>query len=135
MKTLYLNLHKKWFDMIESGEKPEEYREVTNYWAVRLIENWNDLSVNAKKIMLETMNSTSFDEYELESCLEFKVKKFDKIHFKNGMARNGIHAPSFNIENKSINIGNGRPSWGAKPGKYYFVLKLGKIINNQKGKK
>ena len=38
MRTLHLNLKKKWFDMIASGEKREEYREVKPYWDDRL--NW-----------------------------------------------------------------------------------------------
>jgi hypothetical protein len=37
MKTLYLQLEKKWFDQIESGEKTEEYRELKPYWINRLI--------------------------------------------------------------------------------------------------
>lgn len=36
METLHLNLKKKWFDMILSGEKKEEYREVKPYWTKRL---------------------------------------------------------------------------------------------------
>lgn len=36
MKTLHLNLHKKWFDMIASGEKREEYRELSDYWKARM---------------------------------------------------------------------------------------------------
>lgn len=35
MKTLHLNLKKEWFDMILSGEKKEEYRELTDYWKKR----------------------------------------------------------------------------------------------------
>lgn len=31
MKTLTLSLKKKWFDMIASGEKKEEYRKLTLY--------------------------------------------------------------------------------------------------------
>ena len=31
-KTLYLPLKAKWYDMIESGEKEEEYREIKPYW-------------------------------------------------------------------------------------------------------
>lgn len=37
MKTLTLSLKKKWFDMIASGEKTEEYREITLYWQKRLL--------------------------------------------------------------------------------------------------
>ena len=38
MKILHLTLKKKWFDMIASGEKKEEYREIKPYWSSRLIE-------------------------------------------------------------------------------------------------
>ena len=33
---LILPIKKKWFDMILSGEKKEEYREITPYWRARL---------------------------------------------------------------------------------------------------
>jgi len=36
MKILHLTLKKKWFDMILSGKKDEEYRELKEYWATRL---------------------------------------------------------------------------------------------------
>lgn len=34
--TIHLTLHKKWFDMVLSGQKREEYRELTEYWKVRM---------------------------------------------------------------------------------------------------
>lgn len=37
MKILHLTLKKKWFDMIASGEKKEEYRDIKDYWKIRLI--------------------------------------------------------------------------------------------------
>ena len=36
MKTLYLPLKKQWYEMIERGEKLEEYREMKPYWQKRL---------------------------------------------------------------------------------------------------
>lgn len=36
--TLFLPLKKEWYDMIESGEKTEEYREIKEYWLKRLAE-------------------------------------------------------------------------------------------------
>lgn len=36
MKTLHLVLKAKWYDMIASGEKKEEYRENTSYWMKRI---------------------------------------------------------------------------------------------------
>jgi hypothetical protein len=37
MKTLHLTLKRRWFDLIASGQKREEYREVKPYWTVRLV--------------------------------------------------------------------------------------------------
>ena len=37
MKILHLTLKKKWFDMIASGVKREEYREIKPYWNLRLL--------------------------------------------------------------------------------------------------
>lgn len=34
--VLRLTLKKKWFDMILSGEKKEEYRDLKPYWFIRL---------------------------------------------------------------------------------------------------
>ena len=36
-KTLHLTIKKKWFDMILSGEKTEEYRDIKPYYNIRLI--------------------------------------------------------------------------------------------------
>jgi ribosomal protein S27E len=36
MKVLHLTLHKKWYDLILSGKKTEEYRDVKEYWIKRL---------------------------------------------------------------------------------------------------
>jgi hypothetical protein len=36
MKILHLTLKKQWFDMIASGVKREEYREMKPYWHKRL---------------------------------------------------------------------------------------------------
>ena len=37
-KVLDLPLKAKWYDMIESGEKTEEYREIKPYWETRFID-------------------------------------------------------------------------------------------------
>lgn len=35
-KKLYLSLKKQWFELIKSGIKKEEYRELNQYWINRL---------------------------------------------------------------------------------------------------
>ena len=39
--VLPLVLRREWYDMVDRGEKKEEYRDDTPYWAVRL-GNWDD---------------------------------------------------------------------------------------------
>ena len=41
-KILHLPLKAKWYDMQESGEKLEEYREITPYWYKRLFQRNNE---------------------------------------------------------------------------------------------
>ena len=42
MKILHLPLMAKWYEMIERGEKLEEYREDKPYWQKRLLSNTYD---------------------------------------------------------------------------------------------
>lgn len=113
MKVLNLTLTKEWFDLIKSGEKKEEYRELKEYWFDRLT---NDIFENI---------STSIYLFGLDFYKPI-FKTFDCIKFTNGYHKN---APTFTIELNSIEIKNGKSEWGAKNGVKYFVLKLGKIIN------
>ncbi len=51
MRTLYLPLKKQWYEMIERGEKREEYREFSPHWIARLMEwscydTWEGLITN-----------------------------------------------------------------------------------------
>ena len=61
MRVLHLTLKKQWFDMIASGRKLEEYREIKPYWETRLKTGYhydavsfrNGYSKNAPKILIE----------------------------------------------------------------------------------
>lgn len=59
MKILHLTLKKKWFDMILSGEKTEEYRDIKPYWTDRLFKDYthvkfrNGYSKNAPSFIAE----------------------------------------------------------------------------------
>jgi hypothetical protein len=60
MNILHLTLKKQWFDMIASGQKKEEYREIKPYWDARLrakeythILFRNGYSKNARSILVE----------------------------------------------------------------------------------
>lgn len=99
-KTLHLVLKKQWYDMIASGEKTEEYRELKAYW-------WNRLSE-----VLETDDHYTYRE----------MIHYDRVTFYLGYAKN---RPSMTFSIKEIGIRHGKPEWGAEPGKMYFVICLG----------
>lgn len=110
METLYLPLKKKWFDMIKSGEKKEEYREITDYYRSRLFEGWDSVQAGG----LYWYNN------QFEKFPQFKF--FDSLVFTLGYPKSGDTSRRLEFKNPKIKIGEGRPEWGAEPGKLYFVI-------------
>lgn len=116
MKTLQLTLKKKWFDMIKSGEKKEEYREIKPYWIKRLISddfNW-DCETSIKR------------NVHYIACPNGFYKKYDTVTFKNGYAKD---APVITCELISIARGEAVPEWSDNWQREVFIIKLGKIIS------
>lgn len=112
MNTITLTLHKKWFDLILSGEKKEEYRQIKPYWVRRLIGNWQHY--NEDSVF-----------YRGDYPMPFGITK---IRFKNGYARN---AREFTVEWLGIEVNEPNPKW-CEPtdcGKLLFCLRLGDIIS------
>lgn len=107
MKVLHLTLKKKWFDMIASGEKKEEYREIKPYWENRLIDQKHQTRLDA---------STASD---------IAWKEFDVVKFTNGYAKD---APIITVECLGITIDYGMSIWGAVEGQQYFIIRLGEIL-------
>ncbi len=111
MKTLTLSLKKKWFDMIKSGEKKEEYREIKPRY----------LEMFCKQLSIHGPNkSNNFDvSFHL---LWPEEKEYDRIVFTLGYPKSGDTERRLEFKNPKIRIGTGRPEWGAEPGKQYFVI-------------
>ena len=95
---LILPIKKKWFDMIRSGEKKEEYREIKPYYETRFR--------NAKLL-------DDFGGY------------YGDIILRNGYS---YKSPAI-IARVYLRKGQGRPEWGAEPGKEYFILDI-KYVND-----
>ena len=93
MKTLTLNLKKKWFDMIKVGYKQEEYREMSWYWHQRLYKKG-----------------------------DFTFNEFDEIVFKLGYPKNTDTEKILKFKNPIIKIGYGRKEWGADKYRQYFII-------------
>lgn len=109
MKVLHLTLKKCWFDMIKSGEKKEEYRELKPYWASRLT-------------ILPPEFCKRCNIYDLRE----HTRDYDMVVFKNGYSKD---APTIMVKCGLIAVDKGNPDWGAEPGKEYFVIKLGEQLS------
>lgn len=102
---LTLTIKKKWFDMILSGEKKEEYREIKPYYISRF-----------KKLFMLYPNSG----FPMPGCSR------QEILFRNGYRKD---SPSF-VAECSLDMGEGKKEWGAEKGNEYYILKIEKIVKN-----
>lgn len=128
MKTLNLTLKKKWFDMILSGKKKEEYLEIKEYWLRRLFVNTGELE-DWEEVICDMRNPERFSDFEdLLDFFGLKRKGFDVILFSNGYSKT---AASMIVECNGIYLSKGREELGAEKDKYYFVLKLGDIMETK----
>ncbi len=107
-KVLHLTLKKKWFDMVASGEKKEEYREYKPYWKKRLF------------------------NYELKDFgYLVSEKKFDIVEFRNGYSKD---SPNVKVKCERVCVDSkGNPEWGfdSESPRLTIVIKLGDIITEQ----
>lgn len=106
--TLHLVLKAKFYEMIASGEKKAEYREINLYWKKRLLD-W------------EYPQPIAFDFENDEGCC---WGKHDYVCFHRGYTN-----ITMTFELTHILIGKGKPEWGAPKDKPVFIIELGKRIS------
>jgi hypothetical protein len=116
MKILHLTLKKQWFDMIASGEKKEEYREIKPYWVSRLVQSFFPEK--------EERDYTFYWKGMLFSMDE--PVAYDVIEFRNGYSKD---APKMIVECKGIENGYSKIKWSGEH-KPCFIIKLGEILPN-----
>jgi hypothetical protein len=139
--NLQLSLKTKWFEMTKSGIKTEDYREITPYWAKRLL-CYQDGELSAS-LTDETINEMCSDFnkcdgiecFEGESDIDFQIDNWylSFKHFKTNTMTLGYPKSTdkeriIKFEHAGIEIRTGNPEWGAEPNKLYFVIKHGKRI-------
>ena len=117
---LTLTIEKKWFDMILSGEKTEEYRELKRYYDSRfrnaaMLKNQEyQASVSEFRNLAATVDGLhylySYDGYQ----------DIGTVKFRNGYTTD---APYFLADCK-LTVGEGKPEWGALPETEYYILKM-----------
>ena len=106
---LILPIKRKWYDMIRSGEKKEEYREIKPYYTSRF------------------KNLFSIYHISEEEFVKALRKMKYGLPFKEIALRAGYSmlAPTIRIEG-NLRVGRGKRKWGAEPGKLYYVLQIDK---------
>ena len=106
---LTLPIKRKWLEMIRSGQKKEEYRSLSPYYATRFKRflGWGILPAS---------------QAQVESALRAAA---DGVPFKDIILRAGysLSAPATMISGY-ITISTGRPEWGATEGEEYYVLHI-----------
>lgn len=133
MRILDLPLKKEWYNMIEAGEKPEEYRERTAYWIVRLLE-WHEIQSSTEVVdnqiwmhIIRTRITMSEARMIVDGKIDFAgralaPKHYDAVRFSYGYTKRRML-----WEYRGLDFGQGRREWGA-PDYKTFIIKLGKRL-------
>lgn len=105
---MVLTLKKQWFDMILSGVKTEEYREIKPYWEKRFTNYFG-----------------RYHDYSQNPPIQVWDQEKKYIVFRNGY---GKDKPEFTAE-CSISEEYGKEEWGAEQGVKYYVLRIHRIFD------
>ena len=126
---LILTIKKKWFDMILSGEKKEEYREIKEYYETRFQNLFGAITIYPSSIFSHR------SKYELLQG-EAVPEEIRKDSVQEIIFRNGYSKDSKAIKARCrLRIGEGKSEWGAEPDKQYYILEIldeGKLVADEK---
>ena len=122
-RILHLVLKRKWWDMIESGEKSDEYRDITSLYCSRLLVkgDWIYLKQYFEYDEEKILNAVKSEAQR--SHMGIRWQDYDAVCFHRGYTNVAML-----YEFKGTSIGYGNPAWGAPTDKEVFIIKLGKRI-------
>lgn len=117
--VLKLTVKKEWFDLIKSGEKTEEYREVKSYWESRF-------QLYKGKRMSANEWDRFYDEYfSLDNKHHISFVNYTHVEFKNGYAKD---APTIITKCNGISVGNPTQKGSQLFDKDVFIISIGDIV-------
>lgn len=108
---LTLPIKRKWLEMIRSGEKKEEYRDIKSYYTVRFRHLMTYAPWKEEHTLAAIRSATD------KGGIPIKV-----------ILRGGYSAlsPAIQVSGKLV-IGEGKPEWGAEPGKEYYIIRIEEV--------
>ena len=113
MRILDLPLKAKWNDMQESGEKPEEYREVTPYWCNRLL-------------YVCPLGTDTYWKPVLDRT--FEVIKENGERMPHAFNLNHLLIWQYGVRDYThVRFRYGYPAWGAPTDRVVFIIKHHKL--------
>lgn len=112
---LKLVLKHCWYDMIEAGHKPEEYRAIKESIVSKLF-HWQNSSFTKEEFTnhLHTVPSSLIYHY---------AKKFKTVTFYRGYT-----STKLTVEFKGLSIGEAVPEWSGNWKGKVFIIKLGNRV-------
>lgn len=122
--VLNLTLKKQWFDLIKSGQKVEEYREIKTYWVRRLFDYPQDMEWAVEEEMVEDMLNPLRRHRSLGEMYKFfgvSPKGYRIVRFRNGYRSD---SPVIEKRLRKITIGQGDINRGAPANTQVFILEL-----------
>ena len=123
MKNLQLPLKQNWFEMTKSGEKLEDYRELTPYWCNRLMTFDGEI----KPTKFWESIAYGFSKGYFYHRADFKV--FNENIMTLGYPKSTDLERILKLKHNGIEIRTGNPDWGAEPNKLYFVIMHGAVLD------
>ena len=118
---LALPIRKKRFDMILSGEKKEEYREIKEYYETRFQNLFGAITIHPLYPPDNFLDRSEFELLQGEAVPEeIRKDRVQEIIFRNGYSKNSEAIKA----RCRLWIGKGRPKWGAEQNKQYYVLEI-----------
>lgn len=123
MKAIDLVVKTKWYDMIASGEKREEYREIKPYWCRKIMMQRGFKCPNKFSY---GFSQSSFPQFMCRrtgtACIQPNSSGFSHVRF-----RRGYTTETMMFKAGSVIIGRGKPEWGA-PDYDVFIIRLGERV-------
>jgi hypothetical protein len=128
MKNLQLSLKRKWFEMTKSGGKTEDYREINRYWTKRFIYNFRDVLLHTDRKIIDFISDEDAYRFILNPRSNYGFNQFNLNIVTLGYPKSTNSERVLKLEHKGIEIRTGNQEWGAEPGKLYFVIKHGFVL-------